>query len=88
MNKEQLPAWNLNDLYKSIDDPQINVDLEQYKTFCEKFACLYKGKLASLDSKDVFNMLRAYEKNSSLGSRIAGFAYLNMVTQMKNQKGL
>ncbi len=88
MNKEQLPAWNLNDLYKSIDDPQINVDLEQYKTFCEKFACLYKGKLASLDSKDVFNMLRAYEKNSSLGSRIAGFAYLNMVTQMKNQKAM
>ena len=88
MNKEQLPAWNLNDLYKSIDDPQINIDLEQYKTFCEKFACLYKGKLASLDSKDVFNMLRAYEKNSSLGSRIAGFAYLNMVTQMKNQKAM
>ena len=29
--KNNLPAWDLSDLYKGMDDPQINADMETYK---------------------------------------------------------
>lgn len=88
MKKENLPAWDLTDLYSGIDDPKINKDLEKYRKFCKNFARKYKGNLGNLNGAELGAALKDYEKNSSLGSRIGGFAYLNMVTQMKNQKAV
>lgn len=85
MKTEQLPAWDLTDLYQSIDDPKIEADLEKYRKFCKAFARKYKGHLGELSGTEFAKMLKKYEKNSSLASRVGGFAYLNMVTQMKNQ---
>ncbi len=85
MNNNNLPAWDLSDLYQSIDDERITRDMENYRDFCIDFANQYKGKLAQLDSREMLKALKAYEKNSLLISRVGGFAYLNMVTQMKNQ---
>ena len=45
MNKKnELPAWNLSDLYKSTKDPQIQKDLAEYKKKAADFAKKYKGK--------------------------------------------
>ena len=88
MKQEKLPAWKLNDLYQGIDDIKINADLEKYRKFCKNFARKYKGHLAELSADDFAAALKKYEKHSSLAGRIGGFAYLNMVTQMKNQAAL
>lgn len=85
MNNETLPAWNLGDLYDGIKDKRIAADLEKYRVFCQEFAAEYKGRLEELDGAEIAAALKAYEKNSEIGSRVGGFAYLNMVTQMKNQ---
>lgn len=88
MNNNNLPAWDLSDLYQGIDDERITRDMENYRDFCIDFANQYKGKLAQLDSGEMLKALKAYEKNSLLISRVGGFAYLNMVTQMKNQSAV
>ena len=40
-----LPAWDLSDLYKGIDDPKITKDLNIYKKSAADFAKKYKGKI-------------------------------------------
>jgi len=88
MKNEQLPAWNLSDLYAGIDDPAIEKDLALYKRNCAAFAKKYKGHLAGLSAEEFAGALRSYEKNSVIGSKLGGFAYLNMVTQMKNAEAV
>lgn len=86
--KNSLPAWDLSDLYKGIDDPEINKDLENYRKTTLSFAKKYKGKLGSLSSEEVLKMLKVKEKLATLGGRLGGFAYLNMSTQMKNSEAM
>ena len=85
---ENLPAWDLSDLYKSIDDPQITVDLEAYRASAADFADRYKGKLAQLSADEFLDVIKDIEKRSLLAGRLGGFAYLNMVTQMKNAQAV
>lgn len=39
-NSNKLPAWDLSDMYKGIDDPKIGADLEKIQKkrafFCQK----------------------------------------------------
>lgn len=84
----KMPAWDLSDLYKSINDPQITVDLEAYRAMALDFADKYKGKLANLSANEFLAALQDIEKRSIIGSRLGGFAYLNMVTQMKNAEAV
>ncbi len=83
-----LPAWDLSDLYKSIKDPQINKDLEAYKKNALSLQKKYKGKLEKLSAKEFLSALKLLEKNSVLGGKLGGFAYLNMSTQMKNPEAM
>ena len=79
MKTEQLPAWDLTDLYQSIDDPKIEADLEKYRKFCKAFARKYKGQWGEGGGTEFAQMLKKYEKNSSVASRVGGCAGLNMV---------
>lgn len=82
--KDKMPAWDLSDLYKGIDDPQIAKDMEAYRKSAVKFAKTYKGRLAELSADEFYTAIKDIEKRSKLSGRLGGFAYLNMVTQMKN----
>lgn len=86
--KNKLPSWNLCDLYQGIDDPQINRDLEKYRTNVLDFAAKYKGKLADLSAEEFASALEIYNELSELGGLLGSFAYLNMCTQMKNKEAM
>ncbi|MBQ7633585.1 MAG: M3 family oligoendopeptidase [Alphaproteobacteria bacterium] len=86
--KNKMPAWDLSDLYKGIDDPQITKDLETYRKDALKFARNYKGRLASLSADEFYQAIKDIENRSKLSGRLGGFAYLNMVTQMKNSAAI
>lgn len=88
MKNNNMPAWNLSDLYKSIDDPQIKKDLETYRKSALKFAKDYKGRLKDLSADEFLKAVKDIEKRSVIAGRLGGFAYLNMVTQMKNTKAV
>ncbi len=87
-NKQDLPAWDLSDLYKNIDDPKIKQDLQLYKKSVATFAKKYKGKLASLSAAEFYKMAQEHEKNSVMANKLGVFAYLNMVTQMNNPQAM
>ncbi len=86
--QNDLPAWDLSDLYKGIKDPQIKKDLSEYKKKAADFAKKYKGKLAELDAQKIYNALVEYEHLETLGTVLGEFAYLNMCTQMKNGEAM
>ena len=88
MSDKKLPAWDLSDLYKNINDPQIEKDLSLYKRKAENFAKSYKGKLSRLSIEEFRKLVKDIEKRALLSSRLGGFAYLNMVTQMKNEEAV
>ena len=85
---ETLPAWDLSDLYKGIDDPKIKKDIDKYHQETQNFSKKYKGKLETLDEKSFAEALRKYEEIEVLGSVLGEFAYLNMSTQMKNAQAM
>jgi len=51
-DKNELPAWDLSDLYKSIDDCNIKTDIAKVKSLSASFATDYKGKVMSLGADD------------------------------------
>jgi len=81
-----LPAWDLSDMYKGIDDIKINKDLEKVRKGNSAFAKKYKGKIATLSGDEFAKMLKEKEELSSIGAVLGEFAYLNMVTQMQNKE--
>lgn len=82
----QLPAWDLSDMYQGINDPKIAKDLEKIRKGNVSFAKKYKNKIASLSPEEFAQMLKTKEKLSSVGGILGEFAYLNMVTQMQNKE--
>ena len=88
MKKSNLPCWDLGDLYKGIDDKQIEKDLALYKKSASDFAKKYKGKIDQLSPKKFLEMAQTCEARSVLGNKLGVFAYLTMVTQMKNAKAM
>ena len=86
--KNSLPAWDLSDLYKNMTDPQITKDMETYRKSAVKFAKIYKGRLHSLSAEELVKAIKDIEKRSLIAGRLGGFAYLNMVTQMKNAEAV
>lgn len=85
---DKMPAWDLSDFYSSITDPQIEKDLEEYRVLTRDFADKYKGNLSNLSAEEFLLVLQDIENRRILSSKLGGFAYLNMVTQMKNAEAV
>lgn len=86
--QNNLPAWDLSDLYNSIHDLKIQKDLNRYQKSAIAFQKKYKGKLASLSADEFLTALQELEKNSLIAGKLGEFAYLNMSTQMKNGEAM
>ena len=87
-NRSNLPAWDLSDLYSGINDPQVEKDLSAYLAYNQQLSDKYKGKVASLSAPDFAKAVKLYEQASVVASKLGIFAYLNMVTQMKNKEAV
>ena len=88
MTKNNLPGWDLSDLYDGINDPKINEDLQKYQKMTEQFAADYKGRLQNMTAAEFGKTIKIYEEISVIGSLLGEFAYLNMCTQMKNAEAM
>ena len=77
----QLPEWNLNDLYRGLDDPAIKRDLDHIDVECADFEAAYRGKLAELAAAPeagsaLAAAVRRYESIDDLMGRLGSFAGL------------
>src|SRR5574344_555379 len=70
-----MPTWDLSDLYKSLDDEQINIDLNKLEKDIKNFQ-RYKGKIDTLNGKELYDALIEYENISELMSKLGSYASL------------
>ncbi len=59
-------AWNLNDLYRALDDPAIERDLESALGRAQAFERAYRGKIAALAPADADTLLNAVQELEAL----------------------
>jgi len=71
-----LPAWDLSDLYPSLDSPALTRDLEQAEAEARAFAAAHAGRLARLSSRELGAAIAAYERIEERLGRLASYAQL------------
>lgn len=79
MKIDQIPEWDLNDLYKSINDPKIIKDKEQIETKVKTLKNNFKK----------FNLtsnIKLYEEILNKLSILGNYAYLSHSTNTKDEK--
>ena len=76
---ENLPEWNLADLYTAPNSPEFKDDLALSAVLAEKFTAKFKGNLSGLKGAELAAALSEYEKLSDLIGRIGSYAQLYYV---------
>jgi oligoendopeptidase F len=79
--RPRLPEWNLDDLYRGLEDPAIKRDLDRIDAECATFEEAYRGKLtgfaAVADGGATLTVaVRRYEAIDDLMGRLSSFAGL------------
>jgi oligoendopeptidase F len=79
--RSHLPEWNLDDLYRGLDDPAIKRDLDRIDAECAAFEEAYKSKLAGFAAAvdggaTLAAAVRRYEAIDDLMGRLSSFAGL------------
>ena len=77
--------WDLSDLYIHVDDPQINIDLEEAQQRADAFAEQYRGKVAMLSADELKAALAEYEDIWELMVRVGSYANLIWTTDTINK---
>jgi len=78
--------WNLDDLYKSLQDELLADDLDLCIQEAELLKEGYAGKLAELEPAVLARVVRRLERIQVNLGRIDTYAFLNFVTQIKNSE--
>lgn len=73
---DDLPNWDLSDLYTGEDAPEFARDMAWLETACADFAVKFEGKLADLDAAGLLACVQDYEGISTTGGRLMSFAGL------------
>ncbi|MDX1920596.1 MAG: M3 family oligoendopeptidase [Candidatus Caenarcaniphilales bacterium] len=71
-----LPSWDLSDLYKSYNDPQINHDVQESLGKAKEFRKKYQGNLKTLSPSQLKDALKELENLHEIGDKPLCYAYL------------
>ncbi|HAC16721.1 MAG TPA: oligoendopeptidase F [Bacteroidetes bacterium] len=72
--------WDLSDLYKGSDDPQIKNDMEEVELRVKIFAEKYKGNIAKLTEVAFLELIEEYEYIHDTVGKMGSFVYLQWST--------
>ncbi|HMB98083.1 MAG TPA: M3 family oligoendopeptidase [Balneolaceae bacterium] len=78
--------WDLSDLYKSTQDPDLKSDKQKLRNMSETFAGTYKGEVSSFDAGRMFKALKEYEEIIELAHKIGSYAHLLWSTNTEDPK--
>ncbi|MDD2839717.1 MAG: M3 family oligoendopeptidase [Rickettsiales bacterium] len=70
-----MPNWNLSDLYNSINDKQIELDIQQLEKEIKKFQ-LYRGRVKDLDGKGMYDAIISYENIGEIMCKLGSYSHL------------
>lgn len=71
-----LPDWDLGDLYKAEDAPELARDMTWLEGECAAFARDYEGRLAALDAAAMLTCIHRHERIEQVAGRVMSFAGL------------
>lgn len=76
--------WDLTDLYRDVDDPQLAQDRKAVADKAREFADRYRGRIASLTPSGFKQALQEYEQIQDLLGRILSFSHLIWTTNTED----
>ena len=71
-----LPAWDLRDLYPSMDGPELKADLDRMEPASKAFHKAYAGRVAHVDGAELACAVAEYERIDEVLSRVMSYAGL------------
>ncbi len=78
--------WDLKDLYRGIDDPRVQEDIEKCQTWASEIADRYSGRIGKLMANELLSALKESEELATRLGRLSAFAQLNFATHVNDPK--
>ncbi len=85
---QQIPTWDLTDLYNGIDDVNIKKDLEEIAKKTTAFCQEYQDRVAKLDAIKLAQAIQNYENICESGSKLTSYSYLLYSSDLSNEKNI
>ncbi|CAN5310427.1 M3 family oligoendopeptidase [soil metagenome] len=76
--------WDLSDLYKSPDDPELRNDQGTLETLADQFADNYKSKVAKMNPAEYAQALHDYEKIVQIAGKLGSYSQLIWTTNTED----
>ncbi len=73
---QDLPSWNLADLYEAPDSPQVKADLDEAERRALAFSDGFAGRLAGLDGRALAGAMEAFQAVDETLGRVMSYAQL------------
>ena len=83
MNNE-LPIWDLSEIYKNIKDPKINKDIKNIRESANNFLKKWKGQINNLSPSDFLICINEYQEINEAIYKIATHSSLTFATNMED----
>ncbi len=74
--EQELPAWDLSDLYPGPDSPALARDLDHAEAEARAFAAAHAGRLSRASSRELAAAIAEYERIEERLGRLASYAQL------------
>ena len=83
-NKNELPLWDLSEIYKDIKDPTIKNDLKNIRNLSKEFLKKWKGKIKGLNSEEFVDCIDQYQNLNEKIYKIGTHSNLIFATNMED----
>ena len=80
----QLPIWNLSEIYKDIKDPNIGKDIKEISKLSNQFLKKWKGSIKELSATDFVNCIEKYQAINESIYKIGTHSSLTFATNMED----
>ena len=80
----ELPRWDLSEIYKNIKDPNISKDIKNIRETANNFLKTWKGKINKLSPSDFLHCINEYQEINENIYKIATHSSLTFATNMED----
>ena len=80
----ELPIWDLSEIYKNIKDPKINKDIKNIRESANNFLKKWKGQINNLSPSDFLICINEYQEINEAIYKIATHSSLTFATNMED----
>ena len=80
----QLPIWNLSEIYKDIKDPNIGKDIKEISKLSNEFSKKWKGRIKELSATDFVKSIENYQAINESIYKIGTHSSLTFATNMED----